>query len=386
MIWAEDILNTTPVFAVWDGLWLDNTTVPQDQLGTYVQAALDELEFLTGDVSTTWGAKRAEYGHPEPFTIKFVEVGNEDSLSVAGMSTYPTYRFNAFYDAIHSAYPDVTIIASYYDVDGATPPFNGTAGDIHNYEIPSTMSKQFTLFDNYTSEHPILLGEYAIVEYDTPVGLEWTSGAPRAFFPFWYGSVAEAIYLLGSERNSDKVIGASYAPTFQNLNRWEWVPNMISFDAFPGDLVLSTSYHVISFLSSVRITENLPMTLSADTDFGPAFWVAGRSNVTGAHILKATVYNSSANVPFSVTFDGVYGGTVANLTYLTAPMNASNTIGNNVVQTTTQTVKANRAGQFNFELPDYSVAIMEISGDAAGYANPGRRQGWKGFKTWGGGW
>lgn len=379
MRWSNDI-GTTPVFAVWSGLWLNGSTVPESEIGIYVQSALDELEFLTGAVSTTWGAKRAALGYPEPFEINFVEVGNEDSLS-GGEPTYREYRFNAFYNAIHAAYPNVTIIASHYDVDGATPPFNA-AGDFHEYALPSLMSSQFTYFDNYTSAHPLLLGEYAVVEYDTPVGLLWTAGAPRAYFPFWYGSVAEAVYLLGAERNSDKIIGASYAPSFMNLNRWEWIPDMIEFDADPSHTTLSTSWHMVSLLSATRITENLPMTMLGNTAYGPAYWVAGRSDATGAHILKAAVYNSSAPVPFSVSFDGVRGGTVANLTYLTAPMNASNPVGGNIVETHTESIRANRRGVFSFELPDYSVAVMEISGQAAGYGYPGSRHGWKGCKTW----
>ncbi|KAK1089887.1 hypothetical protein LTR48_009394, partial [Friedmanniomyces endolithicus] len=136
-----------------------------------------------------------------------------------GGPTYAAYRFPAFYKAISAKYPDITIITSYYDVDGATPPYNAS-GDFHEYAIPRQMSNQFTYFDNYTSAHPILIGEYAIIEYDTgnKTGPEWYSGAPRAYFPFWYGSVSEAVFLLGAERNSDKMIGAAYAPGFQNLN------------------------------------------------------------------------------------------------------------------------------------------------------------------------
>lgn len=95
MLWAQD-LGMEPVLAVWSGLWLDGTHVPEDKLEPYVQSALEELEFLMGNTSTSWGAYRAQLGHPEPFEIRFVEVGNEDSLS-NGSKTYREYRFNAFY-------------------------------------------------------------------------------------------------------------------------------------------------------------------------------------------------------------------------------------------------------------------------------------------------
>lgn len=208
-------------------------------------------------------------------------------------------------------------------------------------------------------------------------------GSPRSMFPFWYGSVAEAIYLLSGERNSDKVIGAAYAPSFMNLNRWQWIPDMIAYDANPANLVLSTSYYMVKLLSSVRITENLPTT---EANLGPTFWVAGRSDVTGSHILKAVVYNSTAAVPLHVTFEGVGAGALGQLTYLTAPKNASNTIRENVVQTNTLTVTADNQSEFSFQLPPYSVAILEIGPTSAGngsdYSSPLRRRGWKGWDQW----
>jgi alpha-L-arabinofuranosidase len=103
-----------------------------------------------------------------------------------GGPTYGEYRFNAFFDAITAAYPNLTIISSFYDVDDfgepgqpkGTPPFNAS-GDFHEYAIPVQMSSQFGFFDNYTSAHPLLLGEYAVVEYDQPGTNQpsWTTGA-----------------------------------------------------------------------------------------------------------------------------------------------------------------------------------------------------------------
>lgn len=199
-------------------------------------------------------------------------------------------------------------------------------------------------------------------------------------FPFWYGSVAEAIYLLSAERNADKIIGAGYAPGFMNLNRWEWIPDMIAYDANPDHTILSTSYHVVRLLSNTRITETLPTT---GGNYNPSYWVAGRNDETGSHILKAVVYNSTGSVPFDVTFDGVGAGVAGTLTYLTAPKNASNYIDSNVVETHESTVTSNDDGAFCFELPMYSVAILEIGAEAAGYGNPEHRHGWKGCKHWG---
>lgn len=100
-----------PILGVWGGLYLNGTHTPQDQLQPYIDDALEELEFLMGDVSTPWGAKRAALGYPEPWPIRMVEVGNEDSLSEGGPS-YRKYRFDMFYKAIKAKYPDMMVIVS----------------------------------------------------------------------------------------------------------------------------------------------------------------------------------------------------------------------------------------------------------------------------------
>ncbi|KXT08640.1 hypothetical protein AC579_6558 [Pseudocercospora musae] len=378
MLWAQD-LGMEPVLAIWAGLWLDKEVVPEDELKPYIQSALDELEFLTGDATTPWGSKRAALGYPKPFSIKFVEVGNEDSLS-GGKDSYGAYRFKAFYDAITPLYPNITVMSSYYNVyePSGTPVLPGAAGDYHEYALPVTMSSQFNQFDNYTSEHPLLLGEFAVVEPDgyNRTEVTWEEGAPRAFTPLWYGSVAEAIFLLGAvERNADKVIGAAYAPMFQNLNLWEWIPNLISYDADPKHTTLSTSWHVIKLLSGVRMTEVLPMEGAV---YDPMYYVGGRSKERKSWVWKAAVYNATEAVPFKVTFEGMKdAGQMGNLTWLTAPFNSTQPIGGNIVEWHTDMIASQSGGSFEFSLPQYSVAVLEVE-TPKGYDCGG----WSGHKHW----
>ena len=154
LFWCQD-LGIEPILAVWSGLYLDGTVISNDTLQTYVQYALDELEFLMGDASTTWGAKRISLGYAEPFQINYVEVGNEDNLN-GGEDSYQDYRFPDFYNAIKAAYPNITVIASTIELD----PFPGNAsGDYHQYTRPDYFVSQFNFFDNYTSQHPILIGK-----------------------------------------------------------------------------------------------------------------------------------------------------------------------------------------------------------------------------------
>jgi alpha-N-arabinofuranosidase len=122
------------VVAVWDGLALDGTFIAEADLEPYIQSALDELEFLTGDVSTKWGAVRASLGHPKPWTVKYVEIGNEDWLAgaPAGYDSYKAYRFQMFLDAFNKKYPKIQVIASPSVFDGMVIPAPA-AGDFHSY-------------------------------------------------------------------------------------------------------------------------------------------------------------------------------------------------------------------------------------------------------------
>jgi alpha-N-arabinofuranosidase len=192
---------------------LNGDLVPEADLDIYVQDALNEIEFLTGSVDTKYGALRAKVGHPDPWTIRYVEVGNEDNLN-SGLSSYKSYRFPAFYKAISEKYPDIQVLAS--TVDMTIP---GTAGgDYHLYDIPDNFITKFDMFDSYSPEHPILLGEIAATETNNGVGIDW-SNTYFSLYPWWIGSVAEAVFLLGAERNADKVIGTTYVSNLFSVSQ-----------------------------------------------------------------------------------------------------------------------------------------------------------------------
>lgn len=162
------------------------------------------------------------------------------------------------------------------------------------------------------------------------------------------------------ERNADRVWGWSYAPLLQNLNSYEWAPDLISFTADPSQTFGSVSYDVLKLLGNHEFTATLPATTT--DDFGPAYWVAGENNATGTYYVKAAVYNSTEDVGFNVTFDGVAAGASATLTVLTAPDGYSyNYYSDVVTETTTTTVTADAEGAFSFSLPNLSVAVLATS-------------------------
>lgn len=237
--WCTD-LSVTPVLAVWAGMYLgndDDHILTQSELAPWVDSALDELEFILGPSSSTYGSLRASLGYPDPWPLQYVEVGNEDDLYTDGPETYASYRFSMFYDAISEAYPDLTVVSSTGDLTavGGTGTAYPSATDFHIYTRPDYFVTQFDKFDNASREHKTLIGEYACVQgnlYNQIVGTDWD--LPKLPWPTWVGAVSEAIWSLGIERNGDAVIGMSYAPGFQNLNSYEWT---VCLD-FPSDFSL----------------------------------------------------------------------------------------------------------------------------------------------------
>ena len=330
--------------------------IAEADLAPYVQDSLDELEFITGPVDSTYGALRASLGYPTPWTIKYVEIGNEDHLGNASYS-YSQYRYAAFASAITSKYPNITVISSTGDRTAESP---GSVTDYHQYSRPDIFTTEFNYWDNRANAaHLTMVGEYAVIQPNTlPIGTDVDWSAARMPYPSWVGAVSEAVFAIGAERNSYGILGLSYAPLFQNLNSYQWTPDLISFTADPTQNVLSTSYRVIELLSNALYEETVPVTKGDSDVFGPSYWVAGTSG-KGRYTVKLAVYNATETQSFNVNFDGVAAGSKANLTVLTAGPLASNVLGGEevVVRTETQLV-ASEDGSIAFELENYSVALL----------------------------
>ncbi|KAI1746770.1 alpha-N-arabinofuranosidase A [Xylaria castorea] len=359
---AED-LGMELILAVYAGLSLNGDITPKDHLKSFIDDALDQIEFIRGSPDSKWGAVRARLGHPQPWKLEYVEVGNEDWLAGApeGWNTYKNYRFPMFLEAINEAWfnnPDIQVIASGSVHDGYNIPSPG-AGDYHLYTEPDTWVADFGKFDNIETPH--IIGEMASTFPNGGTG--WDSGVLRPL-PWWGGAVGEAVALISYERNADRVLGALFAPILRNMNRWQWSITMLQFAADPALTTRSTSWYVWELMAAHPITETLP----ASTGFDPLYYVAGKNEKTDAYVFKAAVYNSTdgADVPVRLTFDSVVADTAAELMVLTGPEDPYGVndpfTGVNIVKTTKTTIRSDSSGTFSFSLPNLSVAVLDTKG------------------------
>lgn len=210
--WCQD-LHMEPLLAVYAGYSLrgDHVT-PGEDFKPFVQEDLDEIEYCTGDTSTTWGARRAKDGHPEPFVIHYIEIGNEDGFDKSG--GYDA-RFAQLFDAIKAKYPKLQCIAT-APVHSRTPDLY----DDHSYPSPRAMERMVHRYDNHDPSKPkVFFGEWATQD-----------GKPT---PTMRAAIADAAWMTGLQHDANTVLMQCYAPLFVNVNKgaWQWPTNLIGYDA-----------------------------------------------------------------------------------------------------------------------------------------------------------
>ncbi len=233
----------------------------EEDVQFYLNDVLDAIEYALGDPTSAWGAKRAASGHPAPFPLQYVEIGNENNGPVYNA------RFDLFYKAIKSKYPQLTLISNHGLGNEVKKIAKTDMIDPHWYVAPDFFFKNSTIFDKQPrGEHTVYVGEYAC---NQGVG----GGNMLA-------ALSEAAFITGMERNSDLVKMASYAPLFENRNDRTWPVNLIWIDN--TKVVGRTSYYVQKMVSENKPTFNLtttiapraetPVPLFADGRFGVGTW------------------------------------------------------------------------------------------------------------------
>lgn len=242
---AED-LGAEPLFCINIGM-SHKENVPLDLMGQWVQDALDAIEYANGPTNTLWGGLRAKNGHPEPFNLKYLEIGNENGG--------PAYneRWPLFVDAIKAKYPTIQLIANHWLGGYPKQPMPEIV-DEHYYDTPEWFMRHAGKYDGYDRNGPkIFVGEYAVTRN---TGL----GNLR-------GAIGEAAFMTGMERNSDIVVMGAYAPLFCNANHKRWPVNLINFDSSRWFGI--PSYYVQKLFAENRGDVYLPTTVeSAEVEVG----------------------------------------------------------------------------------------------------------------------
>ena len=339
--WTED-LKIEPVLAVYAGYALHGAHInPGADLEPYVQAALEEVEYVTGDASTKWGAVRAKNGHPAPFPLHYIEVGNEDWFDKSG--SYDA-RFAQIAKALHAKYPQYKLIAT-APVKETEPAAQPDVLDDHYYKASADMLDFVHHYDDAPRTGPkIFVGEWATL-----------SGTPT---PNFGGALADAAFMTGLERNSDLIIMASYAPLLINVNpgAGQWYTNMIGFDA-------NTSFNSPSYYAQSLFAGHLGngTAKSSLTGANNRFFTSATVNSADKVLHLKLVNASNVAQPLAIALDGVAGSHTATITSLHAEtFEATNTMADpNFIHPTTATAKLN-GPTWQHTVPPLTIEVIDL--------------------------
>lgn len=332
--------------------------VPVDSLQPYIQDCLDLIEFANGDVNTTWGKKRAEMGHPAPFNLKFLAVGNEqwDNLYYE--------RLRPFVKAIKAKYPNIKLIGtSGPDSEGemfdkgwkAMKELKADLVDEHFYRDEHWFLSHGLRYEGYDRKGPkVFAGEYAC----HGKGKKWNH---------FETSLYEAAFMTDLERNADVVDMATYAPLFAHVDGWQWRPDMIWYDN--TRMFKTVSYYVQQMYACNKGTNVLPLTMNGKAVAGQEgqdglFASAVVDKQKGEVIVKVANTSDKAQ-EVTLNLNGLKGSRSASLTTLQCDnMDAENTLDNpnkiRPVETTANCESKKNATVLSDKLPAKSFRMYKI--------------------------
>ena len=330
--------------------------VAMDELQPYIDDALDLIEFANGAITTKWGKLRSDMGHPAPFNLKFLGVGNEQ--------WEPQYieRYKVFEKAILSKYPSIKIVS------GAGPYAEGeyfnyawrelkqlqpTLIDEHYYKPPAWFFSNASRYDNYERTGPkIFAGEYAAHSKENPEAESRNN---------WESALAEAAFMTGLERNADIVQMCSYAPLFAHVDAWQWRPDLIWFDNL--NTVATPNYFVQKLFSTnkgtdvVAITENEKPVAGKDSLYSSAV-IDKKTN----ELIIKIVNSSSASQTVELNLNGIK---LAKADAILQTLAANDLYSYNKLSELDKLKPEEKrfpvkTTQFNQSLPAYSVSVFKI--------------------------
>jgi len=336
-----------------------NELVPLDRLEPYIQDALDLIEFANGPATTEWGRRRAALGHPQPFNLKLLGVGNEQ--------WGPQYleRYVPFAKALKAKHPEIQLVAS----AGPSPDderfqflwpkwreLRADIVDEHCYATPDWFLNNAGRYDRYDRNGPkVFMGEYAAqsVKVVSPDNRN-----------DWGCALAEAAYMIGLERNADMVVMASYAPLFAHADRWQWRPNLIWFDNLR--VYGTPSYYVQQLFGCNRGDLLLPTTLAGaptGTNQPPRLYASATRDERAGDIILKVVNALPARVQARLCFQGAarLAPTGTRITLASPQLSDENSFTAPLKVAPAKARLAGVAADFNCGFEPYSLTVLRLS-------------------------
>ncbi|MBR5747674.1 MAG: carbohydrate binding domain-containing protein [Prevotella sp.] len=306
--------------------------VAVDDLDSYIQDALDLVEFANGPIDSKWGKVRADMGHPEPFNLKYLAVGNEQwdyDEQHGGYGPVFTERLKKFNAALRAKYPDLKLIGTTgpnsegWDFDLLQPRMKELKVDLydeHYYRNEQWFLSHGLRYDSYDRKGPkVFAGEYACHGSN---GHKWNH---------YYTSLLEAAHMTGIERNADIVHMATYAPLFAHIEGWQWRPDAIWFDNLR--MFKSVSYYVQQMYAMNKGTNVLPLTMNkkpvAGQEGQDGLFASSVFDKNSGEVIIKVVNTSKTAQPISIQLTGMKGErTAQTITLSHNGMDDENTLDN----------------------------------------------------------
>jgi alpha-N-arabinofuranosidase len=328
---------------------------PINELDPYVQDALDLIEFANSAVTTTWGKIRSDMGHPQPFNLKYIGVGNEQ--------WGPDYidRYKVFEKAIKAKYPNIIIVSG----SGPSPAgehfdfamqelkkLNAELVDEHYYESPKWFRENAGRYDKYDRKGPkIFAGEYAA---------QSVSGANPNNRNNWECAFSEAAFMTGLERNSEVVHLTSYAPLMAHEDAWQWTPDMIWFNNLES--YGSANYYVQQLFSTNKGTDLLSITKEGKALTGQnSLYSSAVKDANSKEIIVKLVNTAASAQDVSLDLKGAKLGSKGTITRLASPNTQDeNTFADPKKITPKQAEYKITKGNQQLSLPAYSVTVLKL--------------------------
>jgi alpha-N-arabinofuranosidase len=326
-----------------------------NELDPYVQDALDLIEFANGAVTTTWGKIRSDMGHPKPFNLKYIGVGNEQ--------WGPDYidRYKVFEKAIKAKYPNIIIVSG----SGPSPAgehfdfamqelkkLNAELVDEHYYESPKWFRENAGRYDKYDRKGPkIFAGEYAA---------QSVSGANPNNRNNWECAFSEAAFMTGLERNAEVVYLTSYAPLMAHEDAWQWTPDMIWFNNLQS--YGSANYYVQQLFSTNKGTDLLSITKDGKALTGQnSLYASAVKDANNKEIILKLVNTAASAQDISVDLKGAKLGSKGTIIRLVSSNTQDeNTFADPKKITPKQSEYKITKGNQQLNLPAYSVTVLKL--------------------------